>query len=156
MVAGSEAQTTTTGRGVNAGISWRRLPLATAAAALAASIANALVFFAASGTGFIPQSVLVPAAGGESPITVGMVIVSSVAGAVGASVVFGVTGLFARRPARVFRILSVAALVVSFAMPLTIPGAPLSMIVSLEAMHIVAWVVVVGLLTTLARKGEIR
>ncbi len=154
MVAESEAHTAIRGR--KAGISWRRLPLATVAAALAASIANALFFLAASGAGFIPQSVLVPAAGGESPITVGMVVVSSVAGTLGAAGVFAVIGLFARHPVRVFRTLSVVALVVSFAMPLPIPEATSSMIASLEARHIIAWAVIVALLTTLARKGEIR
>lgn len=154
MEAGSKARNA--GISDAEGIAWRRLPLATLAAAIVASAANVLVFFIASGLGFISQSVLVPAAGGESSITVGMVVVSSVAGAVGAAVVFAVAGLFARRPVRVFRIVSVAALALSLAMPLTIPGVPLAMIASLEAMHIVAWAAVVGILTTLARKGETR
>jgi disulfide bond formation protein DsbB len=158
MAAESEARgvTTAAGRGADAGVSWRRLPLATVAAALAASAANAVVFFVASGAGFIPRDALVPAAGGEAPITVGMVAASSVAGALGAAVVFAVIGLFARRPVRMFRIASVAALAVSLAMPLKIPGVPASMIASLEAMHRVAWAVIVGILTTLARKGETR
>lgn len=154
MVAGSEARITK--RVGSEGISWRRLPLAALAAALAASVSNALVFFITSGVGFIPQTVLVPAAGGESPITVGMVAVSSVAGAAGAAIVFSIVGLFTRRPVRVFRILSVVALAASFAMPLAIPDAPASMVASLEAMHVVAWAVIVALLTTLARKGGTR
>lgn len=155
MTTESEAQATTAGRVMDAGISWRRLPLATVAAALAASAANVLVFLVASGLGFIPPDVLVPAAGGEAPISVGMVVVSSVAGTVGAALVFAVIGLFARRPVRVFRIVSVAALAVSLVMPLTI-GAPAATVVSLEAMHIVAWAVITNLLITLAQKGETR
>jgi hypothetical protein len=46
------------------------------------------------------------------------------------------------------------ALVLSLATPLTIPGAPLSMVLSLEVMHVAAWAVIVGLLTVLARRAE--
>lgn len=152
MEAGSEARNA----GITAGgIAWRRLPLAALVAAATASIANILVYYAASGLGFISRDVLVPAAGGDSPITAGMVVASSVVGAVAAAVVFAGIGLFSRRPVRVFRIVSVAALVASLAMPLTL-AAPMPMTLALEAMHIVAWAVIVGLLTTLARKGETR
>ncbi|MBA2690943.1 MAG: hypothetical protein H0U65_00405 [Rubrobacter sp.] len=150
MEAGSEARNT---RIADGGIAWRRLPLAALVAAAAASIANVLVLFAASGAGFITRDVLVPTAGGESPITTGMVVASSVAGAVAATAVFAGIGLFARRPMRIFRIVSVAALALSFAMPLTL-AAPVPMILSLEAMHIVAWAAVVGILTTLPRRKE--
>ena len=134
-------------------LTWRRLPLAVLPAAAAAAIANSLIYFMASALGFIPESVLIPTAGGESPLTVGMVVVASVLGAVGAAVVFAVIGLFARRPVRLFRIVAVLALALSFATPLTIPGAPLAMILSMEVMHVVAWAVIVGLLTTMARRA---
>ena len=134
------------------GIVWKRLPLAVLLAAVAATVANALVYFTASALGFIPDSVLIPTAGGESPLTVGMVAIASVVGAVGAAVVFTVIGLFVRRPVRLFRTVAAVVLVLSFATPLTIPGAPLSMILSMEVMHVVAWAVIVGLLTTLARR----
>ncbi len=151
MEAGSEARST--GRISNEGIAWRRLPLAALAAAVAASVANVLVFFAASGVGFITPDVLVPAASGESPITTVMVVFSTVAGAVGAAIVFAVIGLFARRPVRFFRMLSVAVLAVSFAMPFTIV-APVAMVLSLEVMHIAAWAVIVAALTTMTRREE--
>ncbi|HVF01469.1 MAG TPA: DUF6069 family protein [Rubrobacteraceae bacterium] len=54
---------------------------------------------------------------------------------------------------RVFRIVAVVALVLSFATPLTIPGAPTSMVLTLELMHMVAALVIVSTLTTLTRKG---
>lgn len=53
---------------------------------------------------------------------------------------------------RVFRIVAVVVLVLSFATPLTIPSAPLSMILSMKVMHVAAWVAIVGLLTKLARR----
>lgn len=150
MEAGSKARTMNS----VGDIAWRRLPLAALVAAVAASVANTLVYYAASGVGFILRDVLVPVANGQSPITVGAVVVASVVGTLGAAIVFAVIGLFARRPVRSFRIISVVALVVSLVAPATIPGAPLSMIASLEVMHVVAWAVIFGVLTTLVRKGD--
>jgi hypothetical protein len=43
-------------------------------------------------------------------------------------------------------------LLISFANPFTIPGAPLTMILALNFMHIVAAAVIVGVLTTLPVK----
>jgi len=41
--------------------------------------------------------------------------------------------------------------VLSFATPLTIPGSPPLMILTLELMHVVAAVIITSMLTTLAR-----
>lgn len=135
------------------GIAWRRLPLAVLLSAVTAVIANSLIYFTASAMGFIPESVVIPTAGGESPLTVGIVAITSVIGAVGAAVAFAVIGLFARRPIGLFRIVAVVVLVLSFVTPLTIPGAPLAMVLSMEVMHVVAWAVIVGLLTTMVRRA---
>jgi hypothetical protein len=134
------------------GIAWKRLPLAVLLAAATAAVANSLIYFAASALGFIPESVLIPTAGGESPLTVGMVVITSVIGAVGAAIVFAGIGIFSRHPVKLFRIVAVVVLVLSFATPLTIPGAPVSMVLSMEVMHVAAWAMIVGLLTTLARR----
>jgi hypothetical protein len=89
---------------------------------------------------------------GMSHLTVGLVATTTVIGAVGAAIVFAVIGLFARRPVRVFRIIAAVVLVLSFAMPATVPGLPVAMRLSLAVMHIVAWAVSVWLLTKLARQ----
>lgn len=70
-----------------------------------------------------------------------------------AALVFAAIGSFAKHPVRVFRLVSAVVLVISSAMPLTLP-APAVMIASLEVMHVVAWAVIVGILTTFARNGE--
>jgi len=143
------------GKAVRAeGISWRRLPPATLLAALAAAAANATIYFAASALGLIPLDLPVPTPGGEQPLTVVPVVVGSAVGAIGAALVFALIGLFARRPVGLFRIVSVVVLVLSLAEPLIIPGAPVSMVLSLQAMHAAAWAVIVGLLTVLARRGD--
>jgi Family of unknown function (DUF6069) len=135
-------------------ISWKRLPPVALLVAFGAAVANAIVYSAASGLGLIPQDILVPGPGGEQPLTAALVVIGSVVGAIGGAGVFGLIGMFARRPVRTFCIVATVVLVLSLATPLTIPGAPLSMVLSLEAMHVAAWAVTVGLLTTLARRTE--
>ena len=136
----------------NKGISYRKLPGVALLTAVAAALANALVYFAASGLGTISQSVLLPSAVGVSPLTVGLVVITSIIGAIGAAIVFAIIGLFARRPVRLFRIVAAVVLVLSFTMPATVPGVPVAMRLSLAVMHVVVWAVSVGLLTTLARR----
>ena len=133
-------------------LAWGWLVPAGLLAAVAAAVANTLIYFAASGLGFITRGFVIRMTSGGMPFTVSLVAITSVVGAVGAAAAFGVIGLFAQHPVRLFRIVAVVALALSFAMPLTIPGAPVAMVLSLEVMHVVACAVIVGLLTTLARK----
>jgi lysylphosphatidylglycerol synthetase-like protein (DUF2156 family) len=97
----------------------------------------------------IPGDVIVPNAG--TPLTVGMVVFTSIVGALGAAVAFAIVGRFARRPVRKFVVLAAVVLVLSFVTALSIPGAPLSMILAMELMHVVAAAVIVGVLVTLGR-----
>ena len=136
------------------GISYGRLPGVALLAALAAALANALVYFAASGLGIISQGVLLPSPMGFSPLTVGLVVITSVIGALGAAIVFAIIGLLARRPVRLFRIVAAVVLALSLVPPVTVPGVPVAMRLSLAVMHVVAWVVSVGLLTALARQAR--
>lgn len=136
-------------------IAWGRMPWVALLAATGAALANAVVYSAASGLGAISQGVLLPSPAGESPLKVGLVATSSVMGTVGATIVFAIIGLFARRPVRPFRILAAVVLVLSFVMPATVPGVPVAMRFSLVVMHVVVWAVSVGLLTTLAHREEL-
>jgi len=121
-------------------------------AAIAAAVANVLVYFVGVATGAISLSVLFPSAAGESPLTVGMVVATSVVGAVGATVVFALVGRFSRHPIRTFRIVAAVVLALSFIPPLTIPAVPISMVLTMELMHLMTAFIIVGLLTTLARR----
>ena len=130
-------------------VAFGRLLWAGPLAAVATAVANAIVYFVAYGLGAMPRDVVVE---GSGPITLGPVVFASVVGAVAAVVVFAVVALLARRrPIRVFRIVAAVALILSFYTPFTIPGAPVAMVATLLLMHVVAAVVVVGVLTTLAR-----
>lgn len=129
-------------------VAFKHLLWAGPLAAISAAVANAVLYFVASALGMMPQDVVLQ---GSGPITLAPVIVSSIIGAVGAVMVFTIVALLTRRPIRTFRIVAAVLLVLSFATPLTIPGAPLSMILALELMHVVAAVIIVGILTMVAR-----
>lgn len=118
--------------------------------ALAAAVANALVYLIATAMRVIPSGFIIPGPG--TPLTLGMVVGSTVVPALLAGVVFALLGRFTRRPTRNFVVLSGVFLALSFVTPLTIPGAPLPMVLAMELMHIVAVVVIVGGLITLARR----
>jgi len=127
-----------------------RLWWASLLAGIAAIVANVVVYFIASAAGAIPQSVLIP--GMNQPITVVLVILNSFVPAILAAVLLALLNRFTRRPVRIFRIIAAVLLVLSFANPLTLPGAPLAMILALDLMHIVAAAIIVGVLTTVPVK----
>ena len=132
-------------------VAWSRLLWVVPLIALAAAAANALVYLVATAVEAIPSGFVIPGPG--TPLTLGMVVGSTVVPALVAGVVFALLGRFTRRPVRNFVVLAAVLLVLSFITPLTIPGAPLSMILAMELMHVVAAVVIVGGLVVLARRG---
>lgn len=119
-------------------------PLAGAVAA----VVNAVIFLLASGLGAIPQDIVVP---GQGPITLGPVVVSSFVPALLGAGLLALLVRFTRRPVRVFRIVALVALVLSFVTPFSLAGAPAAMVLTLLLMHVAAAAVIVGVLTTLAR-----
>jgi hypothetical protein len=131
--------------GRTARIPFGRIVRAGAIAAVGAVLANVLVYFVASALGWMPATYINPQLG--RPIGVGEVVGATLPGAVGATIVFALLARFTRRPVTIFRIVAVIVLVLSFLSPLALPGAPLSLILSLEIMHVVAAAVIVGVLT---------
>ncbi|HEU5101110.1 MAG TPA: DUF6069 family protein [Roseiflexaceae bacterium] len=127
-------------------VSLGRLWWASLLAGLGAAVVNVVVYYIVSAAGAIPQTVLIP--GMNLPVTVFPVILNSIVPAILAGIVLALLNRFTRRPVRIFRIVAAILLVLSFANPLTIPGAPLSMILALDFMHIVAAAIIVGVLTT--------
>ena len=144
-------QATSTDTVRNRHVVWGRLVPAGALALVVAAAANAVVYLVASSLGAMPQDV---DANGQGPITLPMVVAMSAAGAVAGTLVYALVGRLARRPVRVFRLVSALALVLSFVGPLTIPGAPAAMVAALLVMHVITAVIVAGLLTTLAARAD--
>ncbi len=131
-------------------VGWSRLAWVAPLTALAAAAANALVYLVATAMRAIPPDFVVPGPG--TPLTLGMVVGSTVVPALLAGIVLGLLEKFTKHSVKNFVVLSGVLLVLSFVTPLTIPGAPFSMVLAMELMHVVAAVVIVVALKTLARR----
>jgi hypothetical protein len=114
-------------------------------AAIFSAVANALVLAVASSR-FGP--VVRPP---DEVVTFGQVMAASVAGAVGAAVIFAVICRFTRRPVRLFWGIAAVGLLLSF-LPIALAGVTGPSAGTLALMHVVAAATNVGLLTALARK----
>lgn len=122
-------------------------------AGISAAAANAVVFLVASAVGAMPR-IDVSGLTGQGPITLGAVVFESFVPALLAAALFALFGRFTHRPVRNFRVLAMVLLVLSFAGPINLPKVPTVMIASLLIMHVVAAVLIVGVLTILARKDR--
>lgn len=111
------------------------------AGAIAAGI-NSVLFLIGSAIGLMDESVLVP--GMNTPITIAPVIMSSIIPSLIAGLVLGVMNYFLNKPFKVFRIVALVLLILTFANPfMGIPGIPLGMGIWLNVMHVVVAGVVV-------------
>lgn len=134
-------------------IAYRRLLWVGPLAGLSAAVANAVVYLVASAVGAMPR-IDVSGLTGQGPITLGAVVLESFVPALLAAALFALFGRFTRRPVRNFRVLAAVLLGLSFAGPLNLPEVPMVMIATLFIMHVVAGVLIVGVLTTLARSDR--
>ena len=91
---------------------------------------------------------------GFLPLGVGPTVFFTVAGMVGAVVVFGMMLRFARRPVRLFRKVALVVLVVSLVPDVlmlfsgSMPGTTVAGVITLMVEHVASWAVAVGVLTS--------
>ena len=133
-------------------ISFSRLLWVGPVAAVVAAMANLIVFIIVKNLLGIP--LMGPSGPGSTemaPLPAVAVIIASIVPAIAATILLAVLSKFLARPIRVFWIISVVFLLISFASPLGLP-VDVATKVTLELMHIVAAVAIVGGLTTLGRK----
>lgn len=114
---------------------------------VAAAIANSVLYFIANA--LLAEPVSVPAEMGV--VNVISITISTLVGTVGALIAFAVVKRFTRRPARIFPIVAVGALIVSMAGPFGTPGLALSTRLVLALMHVIAAAIIVPLFMTYAR-----
>ncbi len=107
--------------------------LLTIAAAVAA---NVLLFFIGRAVGAFPEDYLVPASG--MPFTVAPFILLTTVSVLAGCLVFALLGLFSRHPVRLYTIIGIVVLVLSFSTPFTLPAPPLLMFIFLQLTHIAA------------------
>ena len=140
VAASAQSERIATGRLVWAGL----LTAATAA------VANVVVFTvekAALGVQFIMP--LTGPGSPAAPLPAPAVVIASAVPAVGATILLAVLGRLVSRPIRVFRIIAAVFLLFSFGAPLSLPVDPATQL-ALMSMHIVAALIIVGILTTRA------
>lgn len=105
------------------------------AGAIAAGI-NSVLFLIGSAIGLMDASVLVP--GMNAPIMVTQVIMSSFIPSLIAGLVLAGMNYFLNKPLKIFRIVALVLLILSFSNPfMAIPGIPLGMGLWLNLMHVV-------------------
>lgn len=115
-------------------------------ALLVVSIVNVLVLYIGLAIVEFPSEFV---GGPFGPLAVGPVVMNSAVAAIGATLVYGVVTRYAARPNRTFAIIAGVVLVLSFTMFLApgLAGAPPSVFAALAAMHVIAAVAIVGVLT---------
>ena len=91
----------------------------------------------------------------------GIIIRLTVFGVLGAVIVFALVTRFARRPILMFKRIAAVALVLSLVpdvllLVASVPGATAVSVGVLLLMHVVAWAISVGTLTTLAGRGRVK
>jgi hypothetical protein len=128
-----------------------RLAIATVIGAVAAAIANTIVYLIADAAGSLPDDVLVSTFSGEQAIDLPTVIVMSFVPILLAGVVLAGICRISKRPFAVFWAVTVLVWALSLTSIFGIDGAPGDMIVTLIFMHAVAAFVGVGVLSRLAR-----
>jgi len=130
--------------------SFGSLAAAGAIAAIIAAVADVVVYSIARASGV---SMVMPYQWGQPPavLPISIIVSTVVVAAVLATITFGLLVKFTLRGMRVFQIVSVPALLVSFASPLSLAQTAGSTKAALVAMHIVAAAGMVAALSLLGR-----
>lgn len=121
-------------------------------AALAAAVANAIVYGLSQLFDTLPDSVLVESPAGEEPITLLPILILSFIPILLATGVFALLKRFTAQPSPILWITGMILMLLSLFSPVTIADAPADMKTTLVVMHIVAAIVGLGVLTRLVRR----
>jgi hypothetical protein len=97
---------------------------------------NVAIFWLADRAGWISPDARVPVA--EMPVTVGPIAMGTLAGTAAGMAVFALIAQLSPSPLRLFVPVALVALLLSFVTPVTVRGAPLSQILSMESMHVLS------------------
>jgi hypothetical protein len=118
-----------------------------------ATLINLGLFFVFTAAGLITETVLIPSPSGTAPLIAFVVVTVTVLQMLVGVLVFAAIIRFRGAHAeRTWRVVAAILLVLSFAAPITIPGAPLGYVLALVAMHVVAGVLAIWMLPALTRE----
>ena len=116
-------------------VNTRKLITGAPLAGVIAAAINAVLFYTGSAMGTIPTDFVFPNTG--QPLTIVPVLIFSFMPAIAGGLLLAVLNRFTKRPLRIFTIIALAILAVSFVGPISIPNAPPGLSVILELMHVV-------------------
>lgn len=120
-------------------------------AGVVSAVGNLIFFFITSVAGI---SYMIPVQNPEvlEPLPAMVVAIASFMPAIGATILFALLGRFLSQGVRIFTIISVLFLIVSFAMPFTLPAAvPMATKIALNVMHVISGVAIIGVLLKLGK-----
>ena len=118
-----------------------------------ATLINLGLFFVFTAAGLITESVLIQSPSGTRPLIAFDVVTATVLGMLVAVLVFAAISRFrGARAERTWQVVAAVVLVLSFSAPFTIPGAPVTYVLALLLMHIVAGVLAIWMLPALTRE----
>ena len=135
-------------------IAYRRLARAALLAAILAAVANAVVLTIEKNVFKLPMLVTTVPGTNLTPLSYLMVIEVSAAVAIAAALLLIFLARFVAHPIRWFQIIALVILVLSLAGPLSIP-VDMATRMALGAMHLVAALVIVWVLTTQTQVGTV-
>lgn len=134
------------------GVATHKLWWVALAAGVTAAIGNLIVFVVAQN--LFGLSLMIPQSPGNTtlvPLTIDPILGASIIPAIGAAVLLAILGRLVKRPFRIFQIIAVIVLLLSFGGPLNLPIGGVEK-VALAVMHVVTAVAIVVILSALARK----
>lgn len=117
-------------------IDYKRIAIAGTKGIGVAVAVNVVLFYIFSALGVISSDILIPQAGNQ-PITIVPIVMASIMPLIIATLVFMLLAKFTKQPVKIFGIISLIILVLSFYNPFTIPSVTIAMAVGLNVMHIV-------------------
>jgi hypothetical protein len=116
-------------------VDYKKIALAGAKGIAVAVVVNATLFFIFSALGVISDQILIQPA--NQPITIVPVVMASIVPSIVATLFFMALTRFTKQPVKIFGMIALVLVVLSFASPFSIPNVTIAMAVGLNVMHAV-------------------
>lgn len=100
-----------------------------------AAVINSILFFIGKALGAFPETLLIP--NQNQPFTVLPFIFSSILPSLVAGLVMGIINHFSKSPKKIFNIIAIVLVLLSFYSPFTVPGISIMAIIFFNIMHLV-------------------
>lgn len=124
--------------------SLREIGIVAGITVVAALVLNVILFYALDAAGMFPDEIIVEQLDG--PMVASAVAFATFTSILGATVLWTLLTKFTKAPVKIFRIVAVIFLLLSFLNPFTIPNVPAKMVVGLDLLHVTTFLACVLIL----------